>query len=75
MKRKRKFFIKFGSIMLNEREVKFSQPKRELFGLKRALEASEYLLIGSQKLVVETDPKYIHRMLNHLEMGPNATIN
>ena len=73
--KKKKTFIKFGSITLNDREANFSQPKRELFGLKRALEASEYLLIGCRRLVVETDAKYIHGMLNHLEMGPNATIN
>src|SRR5271168_3209266 len=73
--RKKKVFVKFGSITMNEREARFSQPKRELFGLKRALEASEYLLIGCRKLVVETDAKCIHGMLNHPEMGPNATIN
>ena len=72
---KKKTFIKFASITLNDREARFSQPKRELFGLKRALEVSEYLLIGCRKLVVETDAKYIHGMLNHPEMGPNATIN
>ena len=72
---KKKMFVKFGSITLNEREARFSQPKRELFGLKRALEASEYLLIGCRKLVVETDAKYLQGMLNHPEMGPNATIN
>lgn len=71
----KKVFVKFGSITLNDREARFSQPKRELFGLKRALEASEYLLIGCRKLIVETDAKYIHGMLNHPEMGPNATIN
>src|SRR6202522_1072533 len=69
------FFVKFGSITLNEREAKFLQPKRDLFGLKRTLEASEYLLLGCRKLVVETDAKYIHSMLNHPEMGPNATMN
>jgi hypothetical protein len=68
-------FVKFGSITLNDREARFSQPKRELFGLKRALEASEYLLYGCRNLIVETDAKYIHGMLNHPEMGPNATIN
>ena len=72
---KKKKFIKFGSITLNEREARFSQPKRELFGLKRALEASEYILFGCRKLAVETDAKYIHGMLNNPEMGPNATIN
>ena len=49
--------------------------KRELFGLKRDLKASEYLLIGCINSVVETDAKYIHGMLNPPEMGPNATIN
>jgi len=73
--KKKNMFVKFGSITMNEREARFSQPKRELFGLKRALEASEYLLIGCRKLIVETDAKYIHGMLNHPEMGPNATIN
>ena len=51
------------------------QSKRELFEIKRALEANEYLLIRCRKLVVETDMKYIHGMLNHLEMRPNGTIN
>ena len=73
--KKKKTFIKFASVTLNDREARFSQPKRELFGLKRALEVSEYLLIGCRKLIVETDAKYIHGMLNHPEMGPNATIN
>ena len=73
--KQKKTFVKFGSITLHDREARFSQPKRELFGLKRALEVSEYLLIGCRKLIVETDAKYIHGMLNHPEMGPNATIN
>ena len=68
-------FAKFGSITLNDREARFSQPKRELFGLKGALEVNKYLLVGCRKLVVETDAKYLHGMLNHPEMGPNATIN
>ena len=73
--KRKQTFIKFGSITLNEHEVQFSQPKWELFGLKHALEVSEYLLIGCCKLVVETDAKYLHGMLNHTEKGPNATIN
>src|SRR5271163_1618467 len=39
----KKVFVKFGSITLHDREARFSQPKRELFGLKRALEVSKYL--------------------------------
>ena len=73
--KKKKTYVKFSSIILNEREVRFSQPKRELFRLKKALEANEYLLTGCRKLVIETDAKYIHGTLNHPEMGPNATIN
>ena len=46
-----------------------------MFGLKRALEVNEYLLIGCRKLIVETDAKYLSGMLNHPEMGSNATIN
>ena len=71
----KKVFVKFGSITLNDREARFSQPKRELFGLKRALEVNEYLSISCRKSIVETDAKYLHGMLNHPEMGPNATIN
>ena len=71
----RKVFVKFSSITLNDRKARFSQPKRELFGLKQALEVNKYLLISCRKLIVETDAKYLHGMLNHPEMGPNATIN
>ena len=70
----KKVFVKFGSITLNNREARFSQPKRELFRLKQALKVNEYLLIGCRKLIVETDAKYLHGMLNHPEMGSNATI-
>ena len=67
--------MKFSSITLNNCEARFSQPKRELFRLKRALEANEYLLLGCRKLVIETDARYIHGMLNHLKMGLNAMVN
>ena len=73
--KKKKKFIKFGSITLNDRKARFSQPKGELFRLKHALEASKYLLIGCRKLIIETDAKYIYGMLNHLEMSSNAIIN
>ena len=36
---------------------------------------NEYLIIGCRKSIVETDAKYLHGMLNHPEMGPNATMN
>ena len=67
--------LKFGSKTLNEREARFSQPKRELFGLKEALRLNKRWLIGCRKLVVETDAKYIKGMLENPDLMPNATIN
>ena len=72
---KEKIYARFGSIPLNKREANFSQPKRELFGLMRALEACKHWLIGVRKLVVETDASYIKGMLENPDMMPNATIN
>lgn len=72
---KRKIFNLFGSITLNEREARFSQPKRELFGLKLALQASFYQTYGCRSLTVETDASYIKGMLDNPSSGPNATIN
>ncbi len=72
---KKRYYAKFASIGLNEREARFSQPKRELYGLKRALEALQYWLLGCRKLVVETDALYLKGMLSNPGMGPNATIN
>ena len=72
-KRKR-YFARFGSITLNDREARYSQPKRELFGLFRALEASKYWLLGCRNLIIETDAKYIKGMLSNPGVGPNAAI-
>jgi hypothetical protein len=67
--------VRFGSITLNECEARFSQPKRELFGLMRTLNACKWWLLGCRKLVVETDAKYIKGMLSNPSLGPNATLN
>jgi hypothetical protein len=72
---KKRYYAKFASITLNRREAEFSQLKRELYGLKRALESMQYWLLGCRRLVVEMDAKYIQGMLNNPGMGPNATIN
>jgi len=72
---KKHYYAKFGSRPLNDREARFSQPKRELFGLKEALRMNKRWLFGSRKLVVETDAKYIKGMLDNPDMMPNATIN
>lgn len=71
----KKYFARFASITLTEREANYSQPKRELFGLMRALEAMYYWIFGVRRLVVETDALYIRGMLKNPGMGPNATIN
>ena len=47
----------------------FLNQKENCLDLKRALEVSEYLLIGCRKLIVETDAKYIHGMLNNPEFS------
>ncbi|KNZ79185.1 hypothetical protein J132_11181 [Termitomyces sp. J132] len=65
---------KLGSITLNEREARFSQPETELYGLMRALQANKYWLVGCRKFVVETDAKYLKGMLSNFGVGPNATI-
>lgn len=70
-----KYYARFGSIPLNDREARFSQPKRELFGMMRALDACKHWLIGCRKLIVETDASYIIGMLRNPDQMPNATIN
>lgn len=60
---------------MNDWEVHFNQPKRELFGLKEALHLNKKWLIGTRKLVVETDAKYIKGMLANPDMMSNARIN
>ncbi|GJE97287.1 polyprotein [Phanerochaete sordida] len=66
---------RYGSIPMNEREARYSQPKLELYGLFRALRAYRLYIIGVRKLVVEVDAKYIKGMLNDPDLQPNATVN
>jgi hypothetical protein len=51
-----KYYAKYLSIGLNERESRFSQPKRELFGLKRALEALQYWGFSFKSTVMRHGP-------------------
>ena len=69
------YYARFGSKTLNDREARFSQPKRELFGLKEALRLNKHWLIGVRKLIVETDAKYIKGMLQNPDLMPNASVN
>ena len=50
-----RYYAKFGSITLNDRESRFSQPKLELYGLFRTLQALKLYLIGVWNLIVEVD--------------------
>jgi hypothetical protein len=70
-----RYYAKFGSITLNEREARFSQPKLELYGLYRTLRALKILLLGIRNLVVEVDAAYIKGMLRNPDIAPSASIN
>ena len=71
----KRYFARFGSITLNDREARFSQPKLELYGLYRTLRALRLHLIGLRNLVVEVDAKYIKGMLANPDIAPSASIN
>ncbi|CAK5266388.1 unnamed protein product, partial [Mycena citricolor] len=71
----RRFYARFGSITLNDREARFSQPKLELYGLFRALRSWKLHLIGLRNLVVEVDARYIKGMLRNPDLSPSASIN
>ena len=70
-----RYFAKFGSITLNEREGRFSQPKLELYGLYRALRSLKLHLLGVRNMIVEVDAKYIKGMLANPDIAPSASIN
>jgi hypothetical protein len=44
---KKKYYARFASITLGPTEANYSQPKRELYGLMRALEAMYYWIFGA----------------------------
>ena len=71
----KRYFSRFGSITLNEREARFSQPKLEIYGLFRALRALKHYLIGIRNLIVEVDARYIKGMLKNPDINPSASIN
>jgi len=68
-------YVKFNSLLMDERQQRYLQPKRELYGLRWALEQKVYLFRGCRDFIVETDTKYLAGMLNNLGQMPNATIN
>lgn len=72
---RKRFYSRFGSITLNDRESRFSQPKLELYGLFRALQATKIYLVGIRNLIVEVDARYIKGMLQNPDLAPGASIN
>jgi hypothetical protein len=72
---KLRHYSRFGSITLNEREGRFSQPKLELYGLYRSIRALRLYLIGLRNLIIEVDAKYIKGMLSNPDIAPSASIN
>ena len=66
---------RYGSLPMNEREARYSQPKLELYGLYRALRHWRLHLVGVKKLIVEVDAKYIKGMLKEPDLQPNAAMN
>jgi len=70
-----RYHARFGSITLNEREARFSQPKLELYGLYRSFRSLKLYLIGLRNLIVEVDAKYIKGMLSNPDIAPAASIN
>jgi Integrase zinc binding domain/RNase H-like domain found in reverse transcriptase len=70
-----RYHARFGSITLNDRERRFSQPKLELYGLYRALRTLKLYLIGIRNLIIEVDAKYIKGMLQNPDIAPSASIN
>lgn len=72
---KKRYYSRFGSITLNNREQRFLQPKLEIYGLFRSLRAMRMYLLGVQNLVVEVDARYIKGMLQNPDIVPSASIN
>ena len=66
---------RYGSLPINEREARYSQPKLELYGLYRALKHWKLYLVGVKTLHVEVDARYIKGMLNQPDMQPGNAIN
>jgi hypothetical protein len=70
-----RYYNRFCSIMLNDRESKYPQPKLKIYSLYCALCALHPYLIGVRNLVVEVDARYIKGMLSNLDISPSASIN
>ena len=72
---RKRYYTRFGSITLNDRESCFSQPKLELYGLFQSLCALKLYLISVRNLVIEVDARYIKGMLANPDLSPSTSIN
>ena len=72
---RRRYYNRFGSITLNDREARFSQPKLELYGLFRAFGSLRLYLIGVRRLRVEMDATAVKGMLRNPDIAPSAAEN
>ena len=72
---KKRYPSRFGSITFNDRESRYSQAKLELYGLFRALKATQLYTIGVKRFRAEVDAKYIKGMINNPTHHPNDAIN
>jgi hypothetical protein len=70
-----RYYNRFGSITLNDRESHFLQPKLEIYGLYWAFHKLWLYLIGVRNLVVEVDAHYIKGMLQNPDIAPSVSIN
>lgn len=70
-----RYYNRFESIVLNDREARFSQAKLEIYGLYRALRKLRLYLLGVRNFVIEVDARYIKGMLQNPDIAPSASIN
>ncbi|KAG5640574.1 hypothetical protein DXG03_008054 [Asterophora parasitica] len=68
-------YNQFSSIMLNDWESHFSQPKLEFYGLYHVLGALRLYVISIQNLVVKVDACYIKGMLQNPNIQPTTSLN
>lgn len=72
---RKRYFSRFGSITLNDRESRFSQPKLELYGVYRSLKELKQWLLGPRGWIMEVDAQHIAGMLRNPDLAPSAVIN
>jgi hypothetical protein len=66
---------RYGSVPMSERELRYSQPKLELFGLYRVLRSWRLYIIGVTNFQVDVDAKFIQGLLNNPDLQPDVAVN